>query len=780
MILMNNTGRLNSMVFTYLAGCVCVIMIGVGCSNTKYLPAGESLYTGAKVKLDAPKLKKGQRKNIKKELQALTRPKPNSSILGLRIKLFAYNIAGKPKKKGSPAAWLKRKFGEPPVLLSAVNLEKNVKILDNHMENQGYFHVDVTGDTVIKSRRATAIYTVKTGIQYTINKVIYPADTSDITKAMGVAAKKSLLKPGKPFNLEIIKAEHSRIDGYLKENGFYYFDPDFLITKADSTIGNHLVNLHVTLKTGTPDDGKKIYAIKDVFVFSQYSLNTPGSDTSKQNAKFYKGYYVIDRRDRYKPALFEQAMQFSPGDIYNRTDHNLSLNRLINLGLFKFVKNRFEDVSTDSGRLNTYYYLTPLPKQTLRLELNGSTKSNNLTGSQITLSWRNRNLFKGGELLTVNALGGFEVNYSSQSRGYNTFRAGLEANLAYPRFLIPFLKINTRSGFVPKTNILLAYDALNKNKLYTLNSFRGSFGYSWKESPQKEHQFNPISINYVQPWNVTKEYTDSIFNNPTLKRTIDKQFILGSTYNYNYNELVGNIPANGIYFNGNLDLSGNVAGLITGADSKNGDSVKFFGAAFAQYVKAESDFRYYRKLGTNTVLANRLIVGLGYPYGNSLSIPFIKQFFIGGNNSIRAFRSRAIGPGSYFPPPPPKDQKRTFVAEQSGDIKLEFNTELRQKLFSVVQGALFVDAGNVWLYNEDKDKPGAKFSKDFIKEIALGTGVGLRIDLSILVLRFDVAFPLRKPYLPEGSRWVTSETDFGKKTWWSNNLVYNIGIGYPF
>lgn len=757
-------------------------ILGLGaCSNTKYLPAGESLYTGAKVVVDAPKMKKKQRKTIKSDLQALTRPKPNSSILGLRIKLYAYNIAGHPKKKHSPAAWLKRKFGEPPVLLSDLNLDKNVQILDNNMENKGYFQVEVHGDTVVKKRRATAVYNVRPNAQYTINKILYQQDSSDLLKAINASTKNSLLKPGNPFNLDVVKGEYTRIDGFLKENGFYYFNPDFLITKVDSTIGDNQVNLYVNVKAGVPAEGRRLFTIKDVYVFSQYSLNSPGSDTSKANAKFYKGYYVIDRRNLYKPRLFEQAMQFSPGDVYSRTEHNLSLNRLINLGLFKFVKNRFEEAPGDSSKLNTYYYLTPSPKQSLRLELGGSTKSNNLTGSQLSVSWRNRNLFKGGELLTINATGGFEVQVSGAFKGYNTYRGGLEANLTYPRFLIPFFKIDTRGGFVPKTNILLAYDALNKNKLYTLNSFRGSFGYSWKENPLKEHQFNPISINYVQPWNVTQEYIDSINHNFSLQRSIDKQFILGSMYNYNYNELLGIQPASGIYFNGNVDLSGNIAGLVSGAHIKSGgDTVKLFGAAFAQYVKLETDLRYYKKLGEKTLWASRIIGGFGYPYGNSYQLPFIKQFFIGGNNSIRAFRSRSLGPGTYLPKDFTTNGKNTFIAEQSGDLKLEMNTELRQKLFSIVQGAIFVDAGNIWLYNKDATKPGAEFTKDFLKQLAVGTGIGLRFDASILVLRLDLAFPIRTPYEVDGKNWVIDKIDFGGSAWRKQNLVFNLAIGYPF
>ena len=773
----------STILYYTVCGLFILEMLGA-CSNTKYLPAGESLYTGAELKVDGPKMKNKRKKAIKTDLQLLVRPKPNTNILGLRYKLFAYNIAGHPKKKHSPATFLKNKLGEPPVLLSDVKLDKNAQIVDNHLENEGYFQVDVKSDTLVKKRRATAVYTVQTNNRYTIKEVIYDNDSSNVTKAIRDISSESLMKVGDPFNLDVVIAERLRIDGELKEKGFYYFNPDYLIIKADSTVGEDKVNMYVRFKRGTPDEAKRVYTINDVFVYSQYSLNAAASDTSKQSATLYKGYYVFDKRKQYKPRLFEQALQFSTGDLYSRTDHNQSLNRLINLGVFKFVKNRFEDAPGDTSRLNTYYYLTPMPKQSLHTELNGSTKSNNLTGTLITVGWRNRNIFRGGESLNINATGGFEVQFSGQSKGANTYRAGLEGTLSFPRYLIPFVNLNTRSGFVPKTNIILGYELVNKERYFTLNSFRTSYGYAWKESPKKEHTFNPISITYVQPINVTQFYLDSVQKYPILRRTIDKQFILGSVYNYNYNSQVANQPVNSMYFNGNIDLSGNIAGLITGADVKNGHPVNFFNAPFAQYVRTEADLRYYRKLNpSRTVWANRIIAGIGVPYGNSTALPYVKQFFVGGNNSLRAFRSRSVGPGTYYDNASANTTAKNFLyPEQTGDLKLELNTELRQKLFSIVQGALFVDAGNIWNYNDVASQPGGKFSKDFYKELAVGTGVGLRFDVTILVLRLDVAFPIRKPYLPDGDRWVINQIGLFDKgaEWRKNNLVYNLGIGYPF
>ncbi|MEI9944244.1 MAG: BamA/TamA family outer membrane protein [Chitinophagaceae bacterium] len=750
----------------YIIFIVFIVAAMASCSPLHKVPPDDALYTGATVKVGDSDLSKKKRKSLSGDLEDLTRPRPNKKFLGIRWKLFFYNIG------------LRNKMSEAPVLLSDVNVDHNVKVLQSSLENQGYFRASVQGDTVVKNRKGKAIYTVRAGHQYLINEIQFPDTAAILQKTVKESSEKTFLKTGEPFNLNVIKGERERIDAYVKERGFYYFDPDLIIVQVDSTIGNDKVNLYVKVKPNAPAEARDVYYINDIFIFTNYRLQTADADTLKSQAEFYKGYYVVDRRKLYKPKMFSQTMRFVPGDIYNRTDQSQSVSRLVNLNLFKFVKNRFEPAANvDSPKLNVYYYLTPFPKKSIRAEVNASTKSNNLTGSSLTLGWRNRNTFRGGELFSIEGTGGFEVQYSSRMRGYNTYRAGIEAKLDFPRFLIPFFPLNTTGSFVPKTNISLAYDILNKRKLYTMQSFRAGFGYVWKENIRKEHQLNPISITYVQPLQVTQEYKDSANKNKTLLKAIEKQFILGSSYNYNYNELEGR-PAmsGGIYFNGNLDLSGNVAGLVTGANLQKGDTVKILGGQFSQYVKFEADSRFYFKISNKAVWANRIIAGLGLPYGNSTALPYIKQFFVGGTNSIRAFRSRSLGPGTY------RDvSTTTFLPDQSGDIKLEFNSELRAQIAGLVHGAIFIDAGNIWLYNADPLKPGARFdSKTFLKEIAVGAGAGLRFDISFLVIRFDVAFPLRKPYLPDGERWVVNKINFGSAEWRKENIVYNLGIGYPF
>ncbi len=394
------------------------------------------------------------------------------------------------------------------------------------------------------------------------------------------------------------------------------------------------------------------------------------------------------------------------------------------------------------------------------------TKSDDANGGLLTLTWRNRNFFRGAELFTASIYGGLEKQFLGKGLSVNTGKAGVDLNLYIPKIIAPFY-FQTNSGFVTKTRINLGYEYFDRSSQYTLNSFKTSFGYVWKESAQKEHQLNIISISLVSPSNITPEFQQQLDTNVTLARSIERQFIIGPNYNFNLNTQVRpNRHRNNFYFNGNLDLSSNVLGWITGADVDKGKERKIFNTPFSQYARVEADFRHYLSFDKYTVLASRITGGIGYAYGNSNTMPFIKEFFAGGANDLRAFRARSIGPGSYYA----GNRDTAFLPDQPGDIKLELNTELRFKLFSVVRWAFFVDAGNVWTVRTDTARPGSKFTKNFLQQVAAGVGTGLRLDVSILIIRLDVAVPVREPYLPPGSRWVFDH----------RNIVYNFAIGYPF
>ena len=758
----------------------CMMFI-TSCNLTKLVPDGDALYTGATVKVKDSVLSNKEKKNIKTHTEGLTRPRPNSKFLGIPFKLMLYNMSGDPKKGGFIRKFF-RKIGQPPVLASTLNLDYNEKVLDSYIENIGYFRSDVEGDTVVKKKKAHATYVAFPGPEYKIEQVFFKTDSTSVGAAIQATREGSLLKPGDNFNLEVIKGERSRIDAILKENGYFYFSPEALIVDADSTIGNHKLNMYLRVKN-LPPQSTKPYIIDEVYIYPNYRLNAGKADTSHVQGITYKGFQIIDPRNKFKPKLFPGIMRFDSGDVYNRNDHNLTLSRLINLDVFKFVKNRFEispNSQGDTGRLNTFYYLTPLPKKTLRAEISGNTKSNNFVGTLFTLTFRNRNTFKAAEHLDVFANAGSEVQYSGYQSGYNSYKLGGGVRFSIPKFVVPFFRFNTTNAFVPKSKIELSYDLLNRRKLYTLNSLRGELGYSWKPNVETEQELNPISLNYVRAINITRQYRDSIKRDPILAHAIDTQFILGSNYSYTLNSLADNPTGSGFYVNALADLSGNVAGLLVPRDGNDGKR-RLLGSPFAQYAKTQFDTRYYHAFSKNARLANRIIIGLGFPYGNSNQLPFIKQYFIGGNNSIRAFRSRSVGPGTYRDP---DADSLSFIPDQSGDIKLELNTEFRYKINKILEGAVFVDAGNIWLYNKDtstiRPRTGVQFSKDFMKELAVGTGVGLRIDLTILLLRIDLAMPLRKPWLPEGDRWVFDQIDFGSKEWRRRNLILNLAIGYPF
>jgi outer membrane protein assembly factor BamA len=275
----------------------------------------------------------------------------------------------------------------------------------------------------------------------------------------------------------------------------------------------------------------------------------------------------------------------------------------------------------------------------------------------------------------------------------------------------------------------------------------------------------------VQPANITPFFQKNLDTNVVLRRNIEKQFIIGSIYNYNYNSLAEpNFKRNNFYFNGNLDLSGNIFGLVSGANASNGNLKGFFGTPFSQYVRAEVDFRHYYKLRKQSSFNTRFLAGIGYAYGNSEYMPYIKEFFAGGTSDIRAFRSRSLGPGSFYQP---AIDTSGFYIDQPGDVKLEMNLEYRAKLFSIVRWAAFADLGNVWTLKNDTSRPGSQFSGKFLDQIAVGVGLGLRFDVNILVLRLDVAFPIRKPWVTEGSKWDLGSINFA-------DAVYNLAIGYPF
>lgn len=768
--------------FRIISGIILTLGI-VSCSNTKYLKEGQILYTGAKINIVGDSISSKDKKELETALQGRLTPKPNSSFLGLRPKLFLYNTTKEPTKQKGFRYWKKYKMGEAPVLLGSVDQDFNKNILVNYSENKGFFNAKASSQQEIKNKKAKIIYTLKPGKRYRINKVEFPSDSSEISRDISLTKEKTLLKIGKPFDLETIKSERNRIDSKLKEKGYYYFNPDHLIIQVDSaSTKGSLVNLYIKLKENTPKQAKEKWSVDNIIVFPNYSIqdvkdnlySVPMSPDSLSAKYLYKDKYIIDPKYKFKPKVFDRTLYFDKGDYYNRADHNLSLNRLINLGVFKFVKNEFIVKDSLQHKFDVYYLLTPRPFQSLRLEVLGRTNSANYGGGELNINHTHRNLFRGAEQLKTSIYGAFDMQFGGQRDANNIFRAGVNTQLTIPRIVAPF-RFHSSSAFVPKTNINIGYEYQNRTQLYTLHNFNTSFGYVWKENAQREHDLKIFNSTLVFPEKVTNRYTQQMANNPNLQRVVEKQLIFGPTYTYTYTNTM--LPRKTtFYYRGMADLAGNLTGLILGANAKKDNQKEIFKIPFSQFAKIENDFRVYHQLGQKSSLAGRLIAGVAYPYGNSQYIPFSKQFFVGGSNSVRAFRARTLGPGSYDP----RTQNASFFFDQSGDIKLEMNAEYRTNIYKFLNIALFADAGNIWLVNENPTLPGGKFSKDFLKELAVGAGVGMRLDFNIMVLRLDLAMPLRVPYYEKGNRWTFNQIDLTNKSWRRDNLVLNIAIGYPF
>ena len=755
---------------------IAILLLASGCNVGKYLPAGEKLYRGATVKVQKQKDVKASVKSLRKQLQLSVRPKPNKFILGRPYKVWWWYVIGEPKRPKGFKAFLRDKLGEPPVLSNRVNTKVTAENMNAYLDNIGYFHSTVKGDTVNKGYFTRAIYNANVFPQHTIRNITWVNDSSALLKELdGNKKSKSLLETGMPYRLSDIEAERDRLDGRLKTKGYYYFNPEYIMAYVDSTIGNYKVDLFLNIKSTTPEMAKHAYTINRITVFPNYTLLQPAPDTSKTGTVNVDGLLIRDTVYKFKPELFKRTITYRPGNIYSSIDQNTTLNRLINLGAFKFSKNRFEAIKDTSNpyRLNVFYYLTPAKRKSLQAELDGFSKENRYIGSQLSVNWRNRNTFRGSEQLAIKAYGSFEISPNDSLKKNNNYRVGTEATLSFPRYLIPFFHFRESNLYPARTQLLLGYEYFIKQSFYTKNVFRFNYEFQWRESANKQHLFSPISLTYLKAVNVTDSFYAAAVRNPAILSNVYNEAITATYYSFTYNTL-NPLAKNQWYFNVSLEAAGNIIGAIDHA--KMPRSKKVFGTPYAQYVKQDFDLRFTKRYKNKLQWANRLQIGIGFPYQNSAFLPFSKQYIIGGSSSIRAFSVRSLGPGSYLP----TLKDKTYFQTIGGDYKLLVNSELRIPLFGRFSSAVFTDFGNIWTKDTVLFGRAGQLKKSFLKELAVATGVGLRIDASVILLRLDLGIPLRKPYLPDGQRWVIDKINFGDKYWRRDNLVFNIAIGYPF
>ncbi|UGU16105.1 BamA/TamA family outer membrane protein [Sinomicrobium kalidii] len=753
---------------------LCVLLFS-SCSVKKFLPEEELLYTGAEIEVNVPDStdnKIDDAGDIKTQLESVLRPKPNSKTLGMRWGLMAHYKSQR-EKPGFINRFLNKKIGEKPVYASHVETSRTEDIIRNRLENRGFFYSDVTSrlEENEKKKEARAFYSVKLAEPYRLGKYIVDEDTVPVVREIEKNIRKWIIKPGMRFDLSALKSERERLDKAVKAKGYYNFNPDFLIFEADTNqYKNKKFDLFLRLKKDVPPKSTIPYHIKKVMVFPNYVVE---SDTVSQDTVRLENKYFVQGEEFFKPRRLDPFILIEEGQPYNPDISRNTSRRLSSIGAYKFVNIRYDEIdslATDStGALAASIYLSPMNKRSLRAELQGVTKSNNFMGPNLAFTVTNRNLFKGGELINITATAGYEMQVAGgDNAGLNSLQLGLKTDLIFPRMLFP---VNIRENWfkyaIPKTKISLGIDYLRRSDLYSLSSVSSTFGYIWDANRYITHEFNPVSLNYVNLGNTTPEFEEILDQNPFLRNSFNQQFIAGLTYSFTYNGMVDVYDKHQFFLNSTVDIAGNTIDLFSGSDNERPRT--FLGLEYSQYAKADVDIHYHYRISRDQMIATRFYAGIGVPYGNSDIMPYSKLFFSGGPYSVRAFRIRSLGPGTYNPENDDNDQTTTFF-DQTGNLRLEFNAEYRFPLFSYLKGALFADAGNVWNTSGNNTLEGGKFSGNFMKELGVGAGVGLRVDIQSFVIRLDLAAPLSKPWLPEGERW---EFDY-------KNPVLNFAIGYPF
>jgi outer membrane protein insertion porin family len=758
---------------------VLMLILLSACSGLRKLPEDERLYTGAEIELEhSEKIRRKKKKDISEIAERAVRPEPNRSFLGIRPRLWMYQVAGE-----NPDSWLGKwikKKGSPPVLIRHVRPEVTTAIIDARLYNNGIFESYTEYEIVEKKRTAKIVYTSHIHTPYKISEVKYSIFIDSLNVLVQSVKDNSLIEPGEDYNLDILKAERERIDLFLKHRGYFYFSPDYLIYLADTSEADRSVSLTLILKGGIPESAIRVYRIHDVFIDQDFSLSEEIVERTKDTVRHQD--YVFRRREsgmNIKPEAILNSVFIRKGEIYSRRKHNITLNRLMSMGNFKFVQVKFFDSDTTAtGYLDVDILMTSMTKRSFRAEMEIVTKSNNFTGPRMNVNLLNRNIFKGAELLYVAMAGSYEAQIGGGENLYS-FSLNPQLELTFPRFITPFNIRTENSIYIPKTLVNLSYNFLKRVNYFDMQTIQFGFGYRWRESNLKEHELNPITLSNTVLRNLSDEFTELLESNPFLKRSYEEQFIAAANYTFVYDDQV--LPHKNLqtYLRAFVESAGNLFSLgnmIAGETLSTENPSRVIGSVYSQYVKLSLDSRGFYTFRDRNKLALRLFAGVARPYGNSSVLPYTKQFFSGGSNSIRAFHINSVGPGTFN-----QDSISIGFLQLGGEIKLEANAEYRFNIYRFFKGALFVDAGNIWLNKSNPETPGSAFSGDsFLSEFAAGTGFGIRIDLSFFLLRFDLAMPIRKPWLEEGNRWVIDEINFSDRDWRRDNLILNVAIGYPF
>lgn len=755
------------------------LLITASCSMTKGLKEGEQLHYKTNLTFANPANinKKG---TLEYELTGIARPDPATGLVKWQVGW--YNALDKKGKGKGFGAWLKRKFGKPPVIYDGTMVEQSRQVMEKHLQDKGYFGAAIALDTTVKKKKVTVNYTVTSKGQYFIREIHPLVDTLPLTALLASFQKETLLKAGRPYDLAMLSAERTRLANIAANYGFFEVNKDNFYYFVDTTAGELQTDIFLRLKQTGDSSTYRVYFLDQTWVYPDFSLEK-NEQAGMADTLHYRNINIVQQEKILRPTVLGRVVWQEDGQLFNIREQNATINRALNLGIYKFANIRFEKVvRQDSFLLEREVFLTPGLMRDVSLEFQVNSRSGNFLGSEAGFNFSHKNLFKGAELLNFSLTTGLETNISSTAGSFiNTLNVSAKTSLELPGIYAPFIKRKpVRGEALPRTALSIGDDYQNRPGFFTVNSFNFSAGYNWRKA-RLQHYLNPLFVNLINLLGTSERLDSLLLGNRRLRASFENVLVLGLNYSFSLSNQSANQGKSYFFYRGGLESAGGLLSLATSGSSQPRPR-EVLGVAFSQYLKLDSDFRYYFPLRKG-LLAGRLNMGVGYPYGNSSVLPYIKQYFIGGASSVRAFRIYSLGPGGYETP---ADESGTNFVDQTGDMKLELNLEYRFPIVSYLKGALFADAGNIWLVKGDADSQTLGVSEgrfnfnSFYREIAIGTGFGLRLDFDVAAIRLDWAFPLRKPSLNDGGTWLFSEIKPLEKGWWRNYLVWNLAIGYPF
>ena len=775
--------QLNRLLLFVIGG----LLLG-GCSVTKHLPEGEVLYTGQKTEyVSKPNTAVGEA--AVEEINAALNKSPSTKILGFPIpfKMWMYNSFVKYKK--GFGKWMFNRFAaNPPVFMSTVNPEVRVKVADNLLSDYGYFNGTVNYQTIVDKKdslKAGVKYTVDLKNPYFIDTVFYQRFTPKTLGIMERGRRQSYITPGEQFNIVDLDAERARISGLLRNRGYFYFRPDYMTYQADTTLvpGGH-VSLRIIPVPGLPQAAQQQYYVgkTSVYLFGKNGEEPDDSIRYKNLDIYYYNKLQVRPKMMYRWLHYQSFVRSASMRAQNQTRlysqyrQEQIQEKLSQLGIFRYLDLQYtpRDTTATCDTLDVKLQATFDKPLDAELEVNVTTKSNDQTGPGAAFSVTRNNVFGGGESWNVKLKGSYEwqTGGGTKSSLLNSWEMGLSTSLAFPRVVFPTFG-KREYDFPATTTFRLYVDQLNRARYYKLLSFGGNATYDFQPTRTSKHSVTPFRLTYNVLQHQTEEFKEIAIANPALYISLQDQFIPAMEYSYTYDNSSVRRVRNPIWWQSTFTSAGNLTSAIYRIFGKpfNEEGKKLFGAAFAQFVKASTEVRYLWNMDKNNVIATRFAIGALFPYGNKTIAPYSEQFYVGGANSIRAFTVRSIGPGGYHS----SDNKYAYL-DQTGTFRLEANIEYRFRIYKSIWGATFLDAGNVWLLrNDEVNRPDSKFRlKTFPKQVALGTGLGLRYDMDILVFRLDCGVPLHYPYDTGKSGYYNANGAFFK------HLAIHFAIGYPF